>query len=355
MSFNTDPETERVICDPSTSISSVEITSIVIASVMLTITILIAIASIKAMKRKTAMKKVLKWLFVSSMIALCTYLLCTIALALTCEYATNPDAISMIPMTVILFSYYFMALNLLGSLLYRLYITFDDSMYRISTVPRYILNVLFVTCVFLMLPTVGIYASCIPSSDRSEVQQRILYAIYCGLASFIFYIITAVIIVSLFAKNMLLLSKSRASSKRNITQENPQLNQRQMLFINQISRYVSLFSMAMLSTFVTVTSVMLAGIVPSSLKGKTVQLMLISISIDGTVNMSCLALQYTFTNEFYHRHCKWIECCWKAIFIKRTFQSMATKTLVKQQNTIGINELTPNPVETTANTLISHK
>eukprot|EP01083_Nonionella_stella_P148964 472456_1 len=320
MSFNTDPETERVICDPSTSISSVEITSIVIASVMLTITILIAIASIKAMKRKTAMKKVLKWLFVSSMIA-----------------------------------YYFMALNLLGSLLYRLYITFDDSMYRISTVPRYILNVLFVTCVFLMLPTVGIYASCIPSSDRSEVQQRILYAIYCGLASFIFYIITAVIIVSLFAKNMLLLSKSRASSKRNITQENPQLNQRQMLFINQISRYVSLFSMAMLSTFVTVTSVMLAGIVPSSLKGKTVQLMLISISIDGTVNMSCLALQYTFTNEFYHRHCKWIECCWKAIFIKRTFQSMATKTLVKQQNTIGINELTPNPVETTANTLISHK
>ena len=40
------------------------------------------------------------------------------------------------------------------------------------------------------------------------------------------------------------------------------------------------------------------------------------------MNFLCLALQYSFTSEFYYKYCEWIECCWKAIFMRKTYRSL---------------------------------
>ena len=233
----------------------------------------------------------------------------------------------MIPMTFATFSYYIMAVNLLGSLLFRLYLTFDGSMYRVSKTTRTMLNLLYILVWITMIPALIIYASCIPSTVSSEtVQKRISVTIYFISSAFILYIITAAFCVTIFAQNMLKLSKSRASSLQNVMDKAVQdLNRNQTLFINKISRYVSLFTIAVILTFITMSSVFIPELIPSTFEGKTVQLILISGCIDGVMNIICLALQYSFSSDFYHKYCEWIECCWKRIFIRKTQREIQRK------------------------------
>ena len=95
------------------------------------------------------------------------------------------------------------------------------------------------------------------------------------------------------------------------------LNIEQKMFIEKISRYVSLFTVAMLVTLFTAISILIAQSIPGLFTGRFVYLMVMSAAWDSTFNVCCLVLQYSFATSFYYKYFAWIECCWKRLFTKR--------------------------------------
>ena len=182
----------RLICDRSEFISPTEIFSITLACTLLFTTIVLGTKSIQSMVASKTHRS-LKYLFISSILALCFYLIACILINTICQIHSDRQA--MIPMTFAILSYYIMAVNLLGSLLLRLYIIFDGSMYTIPQLTRYILNHYFITIILMFQPS--IYRNTIKIKYGSE---KVSLTIYFASSGFLFYFL--LICVALFAKNM---------------------------------------------------------------------------------------------------------------------------------------------------------
>ena len=342
----------RKICDQSAPLSSPEIASITIEITMLFIAITMAIVFLKSLSKLKKLNKMLRLLFISTITALFIYLISALSIPIICHQIS--EQISMIPMAIAILFYFITIINLLNTLLCRLYVTFNQSAYKIKNSGRYALNSLNTITMLLFAISIIMYISAIflkPSTKKLIIEQRIAFAIYFAATGFSFYIITTAIIVYLFARNMLRLTRLRATSviRVNSGSESPkagtmggmfameiqrkatELNEKQTKFINNISRYVSLFTFSLLSTFMTMLSPLIAEAFPSVFNGRFIYLILMVGSIDGTVNMACLALQYSFATEFYYKYCIWIECCWKRLFTVHMERALEKKYMEEIQ------------------------
>ena len=135
------------------NVSPIEIASIAIAGTLLITSINFGIKSIQSMLRSQSHRS-LKYLFILSIFALCCYLIACILISAICQIPTgNNDRRAMIPFTFAILSYYIMILNLLGSLLFRLYITFSYSPYSssFSFIPEVLIAYAFIFFFFINL------------------------------------------------------------------------------------------------------------------------------------------------------------------------------------------------------------
>ena len=309
----------RRFCDARLDLAADEIISIVLAATMLICTMSIGIRIQIILHHQTKLIAKLKWLYTSSVISYTTYLISAISMPLVCHSSqSNGNHRAMIPILFGLISYFTMLLNLLATLLIRLYHTFDQSMYRIPQITRYIINGLFTFTVILFVIGITFYIGAIAQTDETRQRNIVGVTVLFSSAGFITYIITAAYIVIIFARNMLKLTKLRASSSKNVLN----LNKTQNKLINNISRYVSLFSFALFFTFLAMLTPYFVNLVPNLFEGRYINLILIFGTIDGMVNIVCLALQNKFATKFYKEHCEWIECCWKSCFKKVIKQAL---------------------------------
>ena len=330
----------RRICDANEPYVAEEIISISLSTTALIFGVVLGIIFMSKMRRMKKLHNLLKLIIIITVICQILYTLSATSIPVLCHNIN--ENVSMIGMTCSLLFYFIMMCALLGTLIIRLHLTFRHSIYKIPFIKQFILMIFFILTMCSFITAVGLYLSCVIQWDQldtesesgdNEIQSRIKWVIYFAMIAWSQYIITAAFAVFLFAQNMLKLTKKRASTMRNIMnpqrdinlQNETELNKSQSKYINNTSRYVSLFTWALISSFVTMLSPMVANYIPSVFDGRFIYLILISGSIDGTINVICLLLQYSFCNPFYYKYCKWMECCWKRIFIRRAHKALMNK------------------------------
>ena len=176
----------------------------------------------------------------------------------------------------------------------RLHFTFKDSMFQISKYKRYPMNIL-----------VGI--------SFINMNVSILYHFFIGPDT-IYFIILAIPMIMyfpasiygmmLFVQKMYALAKMRASSYTNHRGSVFNVQQKQLLYTT--TKYASLLSLALISTFVFHVLVMIENAVTG--EGKILSSPM--ASIDCVINILCLYLQYPFADEFYKKFCICFgKCC----------------------------------------------
>ena len=130
-------------------------------------------------------------------------------------------------------------------------------------------------------------------------QEKIATQIFAGFGA-ILYILTAILTVYLFVNSLMNVATS-GQDLNDYNSNKKQLNDLQLRFIDSISRYVGLFSIALLTSLVTVTLIALDRWRDAEVDAYG-QIISIVANIDTIFNLVCLYLQYQF-NLGYYENC----------------------------------------------------
>ena len=276
-----------------TALAVIDITALSTALCIILTTAISALLHMKSESNVNIPLMCLFWMAVPSYSTLCVLF---ISAVITCLYSKSPStAYAIIACSTWLSIPVF--ISLLGTLLVRLYITFDHSAYKVSGYMRHGLNALFVVmvianviqCILFMMLQFGNY------SFHHGFYDEIALAVF--LAS---YVVCALCAVAVFCSKLLKLAESQTSLSR------------REKWTNMSAKYVSLFCLAMFSTCVLII------IGYSSGRGHF-GILLITFSFDWSINTMCLYLQYSFSSKQYNKYCSKLDLCCKA-FITRAMK-----------------------------------
>merc|ERR1719462_506788 len=119
---------------------------------------------------------------------------------------------------------------------------------------------------------------------------------------------------------LFLLAKARTQkqAKAFCEEERIGLNQMQEKLMNLSSKYVSLFLVASLSSFITLFSGFYESV-------SDLRISLFLVPIDCAVNLLCIYLQYAFVDDEYERYCSKLDWVCKKIMTGRWVQAIHSK------------------------------
>ena len=250
----------------------------------------------------------LVFLFVSSLFCGCAY---TVSECLEFVYSSA---------TILFFQYesfgcFFQIL--LATLIIRLYITFQGTVYRMSSI------LIFVFSVIMLLGSVGwlVFSALI---IYTELDHDKLYFVAYSVA--FLYVIGSVLAVYFFVSNLTEIAKLRERSTKdlNIEPKDIALDIHQQRLSDLSAKYMMLFALAILSTILLNILALFVNN-ESGLRSSF-------WSCDLVVNVCLMYLQFCFAKKRYNQCCR---CCDRKC---RNFMAGRTKTaihkysLIKMQN-----------------------
>lgn len=287
--------------------------------IMLVAILFIAISTIKELQKLQKVHSTIKWLYYLSFIQCLGSILSHMTVIITCSTSNN-IATNTIKACNFLF-YFSLLLTMLLTLVARLHYTFKDSMYRTAFIHKFILAFIILILCFLLFGLV-IY-SMTYSGESSNGFFSTPAFVPLAIGGGLLYILGTIYSITLFVKNLMKLVKIRASSVRNVMDENAiKLNKNQTKLINEISRYVSLISMAILITLLMIVlSMICTAYNDEALIHYTATLLL----FDAVGNILLLSLQFAFANKYYKKYCQCIKVFWYFIFATFAERSMESK------------------------------
>lgn len=201
---------------------------------------------------------------------------------------------------------------LLGSLVARLHLTFKDSQWRISRTKLYLSTV-----TICILSAVGVTTSILWSFDFITPKQSFMLF---GVNSML-YTSVSIWAVYCFVHNMLSLARLHSMRNSNTHKNDRRREQR---LINFSSKYVSLFIVAITTTWIALT----LGILFRMRFGLHVGTIW---SMDCVINILCLYLYHGFANEHYDKYCSGLDSCCKKIMTRNVALDTNSKTDDKKQ------------------------
>ena len=252
----------------------------------------IAIKSTMAMKTDKHMNRLLVVLFYAGV---CSAILHLIAVILN-NTAWLISSDTMRRYTSIISWLLFLAFLycLLTTLVVRLWVVFKDSAWRMSGRIRK---------TFIVLGTLALVGDfgmmVILITDDENLQTTLL--LLAG-ATLLLYAMTSALAVYLFVRNLLRLAalqSSRSPLSRNNVLGPPSLNRQQMKMVEQSTKYLSLFLIAMMSTVIS--------LVPLFAGAELITWIL--SRLDVCVNVLCLHLQFRFAKSHYDKCCSKADGC----------------------------------------------
>ena len=270
----------------------------------------VAIIGIRSMIRKGSVQTKFKCLFALSCVCSCS------ATVFGIEFIVKLMRSNVRPVLMIitggnlsLTMYYFMSI-LLTILVLRLHVTFSDTQHRMSNA-TYLMFITMLALLFV-LPLVNTTLFLTVSDYRDQFRSTSYpewYLTTGAVIMFLFYflfIIGSIMAMILFVSNLDKLAKAQADTPR--TSEAgvslPSLNRRQQRFIDLAARYMLLFSIAMMTT--TFSSILSAAFSVTS------GIHFAILTVDFTVNVFCVYLQFGFAGEHYRKYCGCFDkCCRK--------------------------------------------
>ena len=223
--------------------------------------------------------------------------------------------------------YLILILSLLATLITRLYHTFEASIYRMSNLQKRVYWIVYITIVIAGIVSFSINIS-IVTVDPSQTPEKHFELSLAGIFTFVFaallYFLTGSWAVYQFTRNLLALARLQAPTMKNILSnqraKDVKLNASQQKLINRTSRYVSLFSVAMVVTIILVLTVFLDALGKFYLR--RFEVALIIGALDVTIHVITLYLQYNFATKYYKKFCKCLDILWRLIFMQKMINSM---------------------------------
>eukprot|EP01084_Bolivina_argentea_P213655 362793_1 len=295
---------------PSTKETS--IACITICCVSLLIVLFISIIAIKNLITNTKINTSLKILFYISSIAAIAQLASSIATLSLCLQSSEDLQDYTLPLILFEFGYYILVLCILGTLLARLWTTFDDSIFRMGKTARVIFIMIYILIVFTCLGIITLFCITLVSLKSEEEQWDEYQDIYLWLVLMIWilYILAAMWAVYMFCRNILSLAELRRGSQIDVMQgnspSNVKLNAFQLKMISLSSKYVALFTIAAVASLIVMIFWAYQG-----LEILSVPTICTLAGVDACINILCLYLQYSFAQKYYNKYCGLIEICCK--------------------------------------------
>ena len=312
----------------------IEICNLVISSIGIIITIMLSIDALIQLPKQTKMKSIFKSMFwLSSSMAFIT-LFTSILATVFCVENMNKDSLRSAIFTVA--SYFMLLMTLLATLLLRLYSTFHGSAYEISYKQRCCLLIFYILATILGIITIAILCVLVYQSLHAEewvnqhkyTAERTAISIL-GVLSGLIYIFLTCWIVYLFATKLLDVANLTVNDTEIDDEDECQVGAKQMKFIDSISRYVTLFNIAVTTTVIALIISFGGNWVTAEGKRHGQAYMCIT-GIDTVINMTCFYLQYQFNVKYYDTFCGCL-ACWKPYFIKKLQKNMKRAANNKSQ------------------------
>ena len=297
---------------------ALSIIAVITFIISLSFILLIATIAIKQIHKLEKLNPALKALFyliiISALIDLLTALL---RLILCFNNDHRDDNAALILQSASAFGYMSMILFVLGTLLVRLYTTFQQSIYKMSNTVRNIFIILFSIMTCLTIAMFVVYS--IRLADAGDETFHYLYmwiALQIFFLFVILYLISAIWAVYLFSHNLLALARSRVVTTRNVL--DVKLSKQQQKLINMTGKYVSLFAVAGFSMILCI--IMLCLEVYAKMP-QTVTM--IAFAVDCCVIVMTIYMQYSFASNYYEKYCGCIDNCCIKLLTRNMKQSMS--------------------------------
>eukprot|EP01083_Nonionella_stella_P072558 195676_1 len=320
---------------------TIRVVSIIIIIIGFIFICFLGCVSLKQFKKLTNLEPTFERLFhttwILSSIALCTFLISTEL----CAFGYGYWAGDMIVLQAWLLC--IVILSILLTLLFRLYFTFRDTIYALTTAMKVVLITLFITLLVVSLCNLSLLSYAYV--NRNKVEIHLIPVIWLGAINGALYIITTVIAIAQFATNLMKLTESRQSdeevlrkgpskirkTRRGSIQVNVELNREQKKLIQHTTKYVGLLSIGISTSVCTLIILIASGdAFGEDWNMKWFQVAYIFLSLDATINITCLYLQYTFAKEYYNKYCKLIHLCWNCM-LTRTAERSISRRISKVQ------------------------
>ena len=280
-------------------------------------TISTAFISINAMQKLSASthKQIRIIFYVACMSSTADSILCVVCTI----YCDNTSITSSIILIVTRSVYYVLTSVIVYTLLLRVYLAFANSIYALTKYQKRMFIFLYSIIVINLLADTAceVFEHHYGFSDEINIFYSISWIIFI-----VFTIIATFYGMYVFIQKMLKCTKIEADHE----------------ILQQTSKYISLLFLAIATTGIGMLLLSIVyrycwGYDDPYLEAIGQQFISIIQSIDCTVNIICLSLQYSFAKEYYAKYCK----CWSNIWTK--FIIYITKT---KRNKAAINMNTPS-------------
>lgn len=315
------------LCQQTGRVNAHHVAASIVALALFGVILVIGLSTIKGMQKLKKLNSIIRGLYYFCFICCVASPLCHISVTLVCILPNNlsPNIFR----AIYYFVYISLLITMLSTLFVRLHCTFKESVYRLSFIHKIIMLSIF--CILWISLISALTSQIIYSlNHRDRFMDTPGFLIFAVISCTI-YILSSIYAVTLFVNNLMKLVKSRATSFKNVLDENAKkLNQHQTKLINQISRYVSLISLGIFISVIMTTVAVLVHFRRNREKDATfVEYWLATlILVDNTLNLIFMSLQYKFTDTFYQKYCKCISSFWFCIF--STFAEKSIESNLKQ-------------------------
>ena len=268
------------------------------SSISLLVIIIISVRSLLQLKSRKEIQKVIKNIYL--LICIGSITATTTCLIATLLYSNEPDSLCLFLWTLFFASYPLVLCGVLAILLLRLYLTFRESVLEITLYQKWIFIVLYSFNIIITIILNLTYAL--------SIVDNLIYAIYVAVASMIYFILS-LYAMSLFSSKMFALMRMRQYSMDKGKPDTFDEKHKRLLY--STTKYVTLLSIAILSTFVFAVCGVFANYYVE------IDGLVSSVAcIDCVINIICLYLQYPFNNKYYDKYCKCFGNCCMYFFIK---------------------------------------
>ena len=205
-------------------------------------------------------------------------------------------------------------LSILAIFVLKLYLTFKESVYRMSSLMMIVFGVI-ICVMFICILVISSFFFWVPFSVWFWAHNTLF--ILCTTL----YVIGCVLAVSFFISNLSKLAKARRISlyKSSVRKEDIKLNPQQQQLSDIAAKYVMLFSIEIGSSLFSMMLVLAVNV--------TSGLRVTMFTIDVFINLFCIYLQFAFAGNHYRKCCGYCDRRFRGAIAMRTRTAIYKHTL----------------------------
>ena len=284
------------------------------SSLIYIISIFIAIQSARKLKYEENLDPIIKFLHYIACILVNIVIPSRIIASVFCTSTEIYTSFIGIP------SYYATGLCVIGTLFMRAYTTFKDSIYEITKQQKKCFIILY------SINIVNFFVSAI-IFELLSLQILVIAVLICNT---IIYASSSIYGLMVFTKKMYRLTKNGAMDDEEDPEVEVELSEQQLYLVHATSKYISLLSVAIISTWVCVPIYLISYetlIKVNKYEGIGRCIFSATVSIDSGINLTCLFLQYPFAKDYYDKYCQCFANFWDSKLIKKTQNAMVKRRI----------------------------